>query len=42
MDIKDVKCFNVALIAKWKWRFATETTDLWIKILESKYENRDN
>jgi len=34
---KDIKNFNVTLLAKWKWMFATKSTRLWRNILQFKY-----
>ncbi|XP_068479070.1 uncharacterized protein [Phaseolus vulgaris] len=42
LGIKDVRLFNRALLAKWKWRLMSEEKGLWKEVLESKYYSRDN
>lgn len=37
LGIKDIKKFNCALLAKWKWRLASEERGNWKDILISKY-----
>jgi len=37
LDIRDIRLFNVALLAKWKWRLGMEDKGLWKQVLESKY-----
>jgi len=37
LGIKDVTTFNVALLAKWKWRLQNDTTGLWRDIVLSRY-----
>jgi len=37
LDIKNVKTFNEALLAKWKWRLGLEEKGMWKEVLESKY-----
>jgi len=39
LGVKDIKLFNEALLAKWKWKMATESNGLWKQVLESKYKN---
>jgi len=37
LGLRDIQKFNVALLAKWKWRLGTENNGLWKQVLESKY-----
>jgi len=37
LGIKDIRCFNYALLAKWKWRIHGEERGKWKEIIESKY-----
>ena len=37
LGVKDVRMFNCALLAKWKWRMLSEEKGKWKKILVSKY-----
>ena len=37
LGIKDIRKFNVALLAKWKWRFVSEEVGKWKDLLVSKY-----
>jgi len=37
MGIKDVRLFNVALLAKWKWRLLSDEKGRWKDVLLSKY-----
>ena len=37
LGVKDVRKFNRALLAKWKWRFMSEEKGKWKEILVSKY-----
>ena len=37
LGIKDIRKFNYALMAKWKWRLKSEANGKWKDILESKY-----
>jgi len=37
LDIKDIGCFNDALLAKWSWRYTTLEVGLWRDILEARY-----
>jgi len=34
MGVKDIKCFNDALLSKWKWRYGLSEKGLWIRFLE--------
>jgi len=38
LGIKNVRHFNRALLAKWKWRLMGEEKGMWKQILTSKYE----
>lgn len=33
LEIKDVECFNIALLMKWKWRINNEENALWRNFL---------
>ena len=33
----DIKNFNLALLAKWKWNLFQHQGELWARVLESKY-----
>jgi len=37
LGIKDLRAFNTALLAKWKWELFQKHGDLWSRILISKY-----
>jgi len=37
LGIRDIGNFNIALLAKWKWRLGIEGHGLWKEVLESKY-----
>jgi len=37
LGVKDVRMFNCALLAKWKWRMLSEEKGKWKEILVSKY-----
>jgi len=37
LGVKDISRFNVALVAKWKWRYGMEKDGIWKDILESRY-----
>jgi len=37
LGIKDIRKFNYALMAKWKWRLMSDEKGKWKDILESKY-----
>jgi len=37
LGIKDIGCFNDALLTKWKWRFVIVEEGFWIDILEARY-----
>jgi len=37
LGFKDIRKFNSALIAKWRWRFISQEKGKWKEVLESKY-----
>ena len=37
LGIKDIRKFNYALMAKWKWRISSNDKGRWKEVLESKY-----
>jgi len=37
LGIKDIGCFNDALLTKWKWRFESAEEGLWREVLEARY-----
>ena len=37
LGIKDINSFNLALLGKWKWSLFQNHSDLWARVLESKY-----
>jgi len=37
LGIREIRNFNIALLAKWKWRLGMEDKGLWREVLESKY-----
>jgi len=37
LGIKNIRKFNFALMAKWKWRLMSEEEGKWKDILKSKY-----
>jgi len=38
LGIRDIGKFNVALLAKWKWRLGVEKGGVWKDVLESRYD----
>lgn len=38
MGVKNLQCFTLALLAKWRWRVINEDGGLWLKIRKSRYE----
>jgi len=39
LGIKDMECFNDALLPKWKWRYRLSEEGLWSEILHARYGN---
>ncbi|MCH88010.1 LINE-1 reverse transcriptase like [Trifolium medium] len=37
LGVKDLKLFNLSLLAKWRWRLLTEDKPQWKLVLEAKY-----
>ena len=37
LGIKDISKFNVALMGRWIWAFASDQQQLWVRIITSKY-----
>ena len=37
LGIKEIRIFNKALLAKWRWNMLQQNSELWARILESKY-----
>jgi hypothetical protein len=37
LGIRNLKCFNRALLGKWLWRYACEPGAWWRKVVEAKY-----
>ena len=37
LGVKDIKCFNHALLSKWKWRYEMSENGLWRDILDARY-----
>ena len=37
LGIKDMKLFNMTLLAKWKWRLRNNEKGLWKQRIHSKY-----
>jgi len=37
LGIKDIECFNIALLAKWKWRYGISEEGLWSEVLNARY-----
>jgi hypothetical protein len=37
LGIKNLATFNKALLAKWKWRFLTESGAVWAELLRFRY-----
>jgi len=37
LGVRDIENFNIALLAKWKWRLSKEDHVVWREALESKY-----
>jgi len=39
LRVKDLRCFNLVFLGKWKWRLQKEGEGVWRDILGSKYES---
>jgi exonuclease III len=39
LAIRNLRCFNQALLGKWLWRYGTEPDALWRQVVEAKYGN---
>ncbi|CAL1400168.1 unnamed protein product [Linum trigynum] len=37
LDIRDLKCFNKALLSKWLWKFAEDRGSWWRELIDIKY-----
>lgn len=37
LGIKNLEKFNMALVGKWLWKSLNEKSNLWVRVLESKY-----
>ena len=37
LGIQNLRCFNLALLGKWLWRYASEPRACWRKVVEAKY-----
>lgn len=37
LGVKNLDCFNIALLGKWVWRFLVGVESLWLRVLVSKY-----
>jgi hypothetical protein len=38
LGVKDLKWFNISLLAKWRWRLLVEHDLLWKKVLDAKHD----
>ncbi|KAL8461222.1 hypothetical protein ACS0TY_032622 [Phlomoides rotata] len=36
LGVKDLECFNLALLGKWVWRYLREGNRLWVKVINSR------
>ncbi len=41
LGCRDIRLFNQALLAKWRWRFLSEENGRWKMLLDSKYNLGD-
>ncbi|MCI13506.1 ribonuclease H protein [Trifolium medium] len=37
LGVKNLELFNLALCAKWKWRFLSDQSALWLPLLQFRY-----
>ena len=42
LGIRDIRKFNSALLAKWKWRCISDEKGRWKEVLDSKYSLENN
>lgn len=42
LGVKDIKAFNIALLAKWRWNLFHQPNYLWVRVLCSKYGGFQN
>ena len=40
LGTRDVRSFNTALIAKWRWHFLQKCTSLWVLLVRFNYDRR--
>ena len=41
LGLRNMKNVNLAFMEKLGWRFLTDKKDLWVRVLQGKYENRN-
>ena len=39
LGVKDLGGFNLALLAKWAWKFLTEPNSLWVEVIKARGQN---
>lgn len=39
LGVRDMECFNKALVVKWLWRFLTCKESLWVRVISSLHGN---
>jgi hypothetical protein len=39
LGVKDLKVFNLSLLAKWRWRLLADDKPQWRLVLEAKYRS---
>lgn len=37
LRVKDLRCFNEALLGNWRWNLFEQEDSLWVKVIKSKY-----
>ena len=42
LGIRDIRNFNTALLAKWRWRYISKEKGRWKEYLDSKYDLKYN